>query len=175
MGVIEGAAVADLFAGSGAMGIEALSRGAAHVVFVETDRAAVESIQANLTATGFDRAAVEIVRVDAVRWAQKSVPVDVAIIDPPYAFEGWPDLLAALDAQVIVCESGGPLEVGPSWEVLRSKRYGSTVVTVARSRGAGQTGGPGPVPDLGEPQGAASVPGHGWPAVASESLRGAGA
>jgi 16S rRNA (guanine966-N2)-methyltransferase len=140
MGAIDGATVVDLFAGSGAMGIEALSRGAACVVFVETDRAAVESIEANLAATGFDRAAGEIVRVDAVRWAQRSTPVDVAIIDPPYAFEGWSDLLAELDAQVIVCESGGPLDLGPAWEVLRSKRYGSTVVTVARTRGAGNTG-----------------------------------
>jgi 16S rRNA (guanine966-N2)-methyltransferase len=139
MGAIEGATVADLFAGSGAMGIEALSRGAVRVVFVETDRAAVESIEANLAATGFDGATVEIVRVDAVRWAQRSEPVDVAIIDPPYAFDGWPDLLAGLDAQVIVCESGGPLDLGPAWQVLRSKRYGSTVVTVAQTRRAGNT------------------------------------
>jgi 16S rRNA (guanine966-N2)-methyltransferase len=137
---VHDATVADVFAGTGAMGIEALSRGAARVVFVETDRAAVATIEANLAATGFDHARTEIARVDAVRWAQRSVPVDLAIIDPPYAFEEWPALLAGLDAQVIVCESGGPLELGPGWGVLKTKRYGSTVVTVAQRTGAGQTG-----------------------------------
>ena len=139
LGAVEGARVADLFAGSGAMGIESLSRGAREVVFVETDRDAVAAIEANLAATGFDRATTEVVRVDAIRWAQRSTPVDLAIIDPPYAFEGWPELLGVLDAQVIVCESGTDLDPGPGWEVLKRKRYGSTVVTVARARGAGNT------------------------------------
>ena len=71
-------------------------------------------IEANLAATGFDRATTEVVRVDAIRWAQRSTPVDLAIIDPPYAFEGWPELLGVLDAQVIVCESGTDLDPGPA-------------------------------------------------------------
>jgi 16S rRNA (guanine966-N2)-methyltransferase len=140
MGAVEGAKVADLFAGSGAMGIEALSRGAREVVFVETDRAAVAAIEVNLDATGFERTGVEIVRVDALRWAQRGVSVDLAIIDPPYAFDGWAALLDALNAQVIVCESGTEFDLGPRWEVLKRKRYGSTVVTVAQERGAGQAG-----------------------------------
>ena len=126
------AAVADLFAGSGAMGIEALSRGARSVVFVETDRDAVAAIEANLAVTGFAGDGAEIARVDVLRWAERKLPVDLAIIDPPYAFDRWPALLEALDAQVIVCESGGPIDLGPDWEVLNRKRYGSTVVTVAR-------------------------------------------
>ena len=89
-------------------------------------------VEANLAATGFDRASTEVVRVDALRWAERSTPLDLAIIDPPYAFEGWPELLSALDAQVIVCESGSDLDPGPAWEVLKRKRYGSTVVTVAQ-------------------------------------------
>jgi 16S rRNA (guanine966-N2)-methyltransferase len=133
MGVVEGATVADLFAGTGAMGIEALSRGAAAVTFVETDRDAVEAIHANLTATGFTG---EVVRVDVVRWASRGQPVDLALVDPPYTFDDWPELLGALRARVVVCEAAAELDPGPQWEVLRAKRYGGTVVTVVQSRGA---------------------------------------
>ena len=140
MDVLQGATVADLFAGSGAMGIEALSRGADAVTFVETDRAATDAIRDNLQATGFSG---DIVRLDAVRWAERGHPVDLALIDPPYAFDEWSQLLGSLRAAVVVCETAGELDPGGGWEVLRAKRYGGTVVTVARSRGAtGRTAGP---------------------------------
>ncbi|MDQ1439072.1 MAG: rRNA (guanine966-N2)-methyltransferase [Acidimicrobiaceae bacterium] len=124
---VQGASVADLFAGSGAMGIEALSRGAASAVFVDHDTAAVAVVKANLTALGF---AGQVRRDDVLRWAQTAAPVDLAIVDPPYSFEAWPDLLAVLPAGLAVLESDRPVDPGPGWEVLRSKRYGGTVVVL---------------------------------------------
>ncbi len=75
--------VADLFAGSGALGIEALSRGAAHCLFVEQDRAAVDVIRDNLDTFGAQgRATVETGSVMQMRAARE--PVDVMLLDPPY-------------------------------------------------------------------------------------------
>ncbi|MDA9918262.1 16S rRNA (guanine(966)-N(2))-methyltransferase RsmD [Erythrobacter sp.] len=75
--------IADLFAGSGALGIEALSRGAAHCLFVEQDRAAVDVIRANITT--FDaraRATIETMSVMHLRPARE--PYDLILLDPPY-------------------------------------------------------------------------------------------
>jgi 16S rRNA (guanine966-N2)-methyltransferase len=137
LGGVEGAAVVDLFAGSGALGIEALSRGAAHAIFVEQDRQATVTIRANLAATGLaDRATV--VGDDVLRWvgAQRERRVDLVLCDPPYAFDQWPVLLAGLYplTSMIVVETGADLDLdlGSGWEILRAKRYGGTVVTVAR-------------------------------------------
>ncbi|MEA3062681.1 MAG: rRNA (guanine966-N2)-methyltransferase [Sphingomonadales bacterium] len=80
IGSFEGLRVADLFAGSGALGLEALSRGAAHCVFVETDRAAVEAIRRNLAALG---ASGEILTTPAEH-ARLPGPLDLAFLDPPY-------------------------------------------------------------------------------------------
>jgi len=132
MDAVDGASVVDLFAGSGALGIEALSRGAAHAVFVDDARAAVEAIQANVASTGLaDRA--RVARGEAVGWAATSPSrFDLALVDPPYAFDGWHALLELLPADVVVIESDRPVEVSDRWEVLRDRRYGSTVVRIAR-------------------------------------------
>ncbi len=87
---LRGARFLDLFAGSGAAGIEALSRGAAEAVFVEHDRIAVQIIHANLDRT--ELAATEratVVRADVVRWLRDperagEPPIDIALVDPPY-------------------------------------------------------------------------------------------
>jgi len=143
---IEGLVVADLFAGSGALGIEALSRGAARVVFVDADRQATTTIRTNLARTGLAGPQAEVVQADVLRWlggggAGGDPPhIDLALCDPPYAFADWPTLLDRLApvSGMVVLESGlagtsgAPLEPGPEWEVLRVKRYGGTVVTVAR-------------------------------------------
>lgn len=134
LGALDGAVVADLFAGSGAMGIEALSRGAAQATFVDDDPTAVDAIRANLAVTGLaDRATV--VRADAVAWVADAPPVDLAIADPPYAFTDWPVLLDGIRAEVVVLESGRPVDPGSEWRILRQKHYGSTVVTVVRAAG----------------------------------------
>lgn len=83
LGDFEGLQIADLFAGSGALGLEALSRGAESCLFVEQDRAAVEVIRANVTALGAGaRARVEAGSVMALRAAPK--PLDLILADPPY-------------------------------------------------------------------------------------------
>jgi 16S rRNA (guanine966-N2)-methyltransferase len=134
---VEGARVVDLFAGSGAMGIEALSRGAAAVTFVERDRAAVAAVRANLAATGLAGPGVTVVSSDAERWLARGERSDLILCDPPYAYSAWPDLLAAMAplTRLAVIETGGPMDLGPAWDALKIKRYGSTVVSIARPAG----------------------------------------
>jgi 16S rRNA (guanine966-N2)-methyltransferase len=134
LGIVSGAAVLDLFAGSGAMGIEALSRGAVRATFVDHDLAARRAIGTNLAACGLTEAA-EIVAAPAERFlagAGQSRHWDLAILDPPYDYDGWPELLLELPATVAVLE--GPTAIDPpfGWEVLRAKRYGRTHVVIAQ-------------------------------------------
>ena len=136
---LDGLAVVDLFAGSGAMGIEALSRGAASVAFVESAPAALRCIEANLEALGLTGQA-RVVRDDALRFVTRAGDFDLALCDPPYEFDAWDRLLVPLRAPLAVLESGRPLELPGAWESIRSKRYGGTLVTVVRSLGAHQKG-----------------------------------
>lgn len=131
LGEIGGARVVDLFAGSGAMGIEALSRGAAHCTFVERDRAAVAVLRRNLASLGVD-ASASVVEADAATHAARVGSVDILIADPPYGFSEWEKLLAGADAALVVLESDrdpGPIA---EWTTVRSKRYGRTHVTFLR-------------------------------------------
>ena len=130
---LDGARVLDLFAGTGALGIEALSRGAAEVTFVEASDAAVESVRANLVSTGLSSRGT-VVRADVIRWLQTAAPADLAFVDPPYSFPDWQLVLGRLAAGVAVLESDRELDVGHRWDVLKSKRYGGTVVTLVRPR-----------------------------------------
>ncbi|HEX5267663.1 MAG TPA: RsmD family RNA methyltransferase [Acidimicrobiales bacterium] len=129
---VGGAEVVDLYAGTGAMGIEALSRGAAGATFVETDPAAVLAIETNLAATGLGPGHVvrrdvdAFLRSGAVR--SRPGPFDLAFCDPPYGFEGWDDLLAALPARLVVAEAGAPIPSRAGRPLIRSRRYGGTVV-----------------------------------------------
>jgi 16S rRNA (guanine966-N2)-methyltransferase len=189
---LEGISVVDLFAGTGAMGIEALSRGASSVVFVERDRLALESVRKNLVSVGLldpedarhhvwaggstgveanGGGTVELVRAGVLEWLEAhaweavsgsaaispeagshggggteaptglvSSPgtwrrFDLALVDPPYAFDQWPRLLHLLEAQVAVLESNRPIEVPARFDVTRTKRYGGTLVTVIRASG----------------------------------------
>jgi 16S rRNA (guanine966-N2)-methyltransferase len=137
MAAVEGAVAADLFAGSGALGIEALSRGAARVSFVDHDQRAVATIRANLAATGFAGPRAGVVRADALRWLDSAAPLDLVLCDPPYAYHRWPALLGALASVtgLVLLETGDRLDLGAGWQVLREKHYGGTVVTVARPAG----------------------------------------
>lgn len=135
MGAVEGAAVLDLFAGSGAMGIEALSRGAARVTFVERDRRALATIRANLESLGLGPDRAVVVAGDGLallRSGRLPGPYDLAILDPPFAFDAWGELLAGLHAEVAACESPRPVDPPLGWRVARSKAYGGTVVTIVR-------------------------------------------
>ena len=129
--VVDGARVLDLFAGTGAMGIEALSRGAAHCTFVESDRAALEVLRANLRSLGLESRAT-VVASDAVRAASSVAGIDLLVADPPYGFTDWSALLAGTGASFAVLESGR--EIGPvdGWDTIREKRYGRTHVAFLR-------------------------------------------
>ncbi len=125
---IDGARVADLYAGSGAMGIELLSRGAAHCTFVERAPDAVRVIRANLAKLGLtDRSTV--LAADAVAALRSLGAVDLVIADPPYGFGGWDELLAGSRAGVAVLEGDAPVEPPPGWRVTKHKVHGRTHVS----------------------------------------------
>lgn len=128
--LVRDATVADLYAGSGALGIEALSRGAAHCTFVERDRQALRTLRANLATLGLDDRST--VKTGDALSVVAAIDVDVLIADPPYDFDRWADLLAATRAPFVVAEAGhelARLDPGEAWEVIRSRRYGRTWVT----------------------------------------------
>ncbi|CAN5741245.1 16S rRNA (guanine(966)-N(2))-methyltransferase RsmD [soil metagenome] len=138
LGAVEEAAALDLFAGSGALGREALSRGAERVTFVERHRAALAAIDTNLRATSLHGSA-RVVRGDALglleRHDELIGPYDLVLCDPPYAFAGWGRLFASLPCRlaadaVVVVEADHDLDPGDGWRVLRAGRYGGTVVTL---------------------------------------------
>jgi 16S rRNA (guanine966-N2)-methyltransferase len=129
--VVEGARILDCFAGTGAMGIEALSRGAAYVTFIERDRNALAALERNITALGVkDRST--IVRGDALALASSCRDVSLVLADPPYDYANWEELLAVLPGNLVVAESAAPVEAPAGWEMLRTRRYGRTHVTFLR-------------------------------------------
>jgi 16S rRNA (guanine966-N2)-methyltransferase len=137
LGGVDGLLVADLCAGSGAMGIEALSRGAASVTFVDHSPVALAAVRANLAAVGLDDSErtgdATLVRADLDRWAATTESrYDLVLCDPPYDYGGWETLLARLPTDLAVLESGSEFAAPPGWGVIRRKRYGGTIVTVAR-------------------------------------------
>jgi 16S rRNA (guanine966-N2)-methyltransferase len=132
-GLVEGARVLDLFAGSGAMGVEALSRGAAHATFVDDDAQARKAVTANLRATGLaDQAEVVADRAERFLARYAGPPYDLAFCDPPYVFDRWDELLAALPAPFVVTETPSALRLPAGWDEVRATRYGRTWVTFAQ-------------------------------------------
>ena len=125
--VVEGARVLDLFAGTGAMGIEALSRGAAHCVFVERDRDALAVLKKNISALGLsDRTTV--LAIDALAAVSRQPDIDLIIADPPYGFDQWHDLIVDAQAAVVVLESDRAVGAIEGWDTIREKKYGRTHV-----------------------------------------------
>ena len=135
LGAIDGARVLDLFAGTGALGIEALSRGAAEAVFVEHDLRVAAVLRANLESTGLaDSATVMVLDADAaLDQLARGRRFDVAVVDPPYAFDAWPELLGNLRADLVVAESNRPVDAGPRFAIHHRRRHGGTVVTFAQA------------------------------------------
>lgn len=134
MDCVEGATVVDLFAGSGALGIESLSRGAAGAVMVDSSADAVAAIRENLSVLGEARDRATVVRSDVMRYLAGAPTFDLALVDPPYAYGHWPELLGLLAerAALVVAETRSPLDMGPGWETVKVKRYGGTVVCIAQ-------------------------------------------
>jgi 16S rRNA (guanine966-N2)-methyltransferase len=122
----------DAFAGSGALGIEALSRGAAHCTFIERDRDALEVLKRNVDTLGLtDRAT--IVRGDAMQQLAAVKGATLIVADPPYEFAKWHELLDLVQADFVVAESDRDMTLeNPAitgWEVTRVKRYGRAYVS----------------------------------------------
>ena len=134
LGDLDGMRVADLACGSGALGIEALSRGAASCTFVDISSRSLGAARANVAAVGLGGASATFVRDDLVRWAGRQPPeaLDLVLVDPPYAWDGWPQLLEALagTAAAVAAESDREIVPPPTWASLRSRRHGGTVVGV---------------------------------------------
>ena len=139
---IQGAHVLDLFAGSGAIGIEALSRGAAQVTFVDKEPRGLAILRQNLDALELKERA-HVVRGDVVRWLESS-PDEVGraglvILDPPYEDFVLDRTLIALDAALtdaMVVAEHSRRQAMPSLQRLkvdRQRRYGDTMVTVLRT------------------------------------------
>ncbi len=126
-GVLRDAVVADLYAGSGAIGIEALSRGAATCLFVERGRPALAVLRENLEALGLTGRA-KVMASDALAIAP-TIDADIVIADPPYDFDEWDRLLGLLAVDMVVAEAGRAIDPPAGWTVTRSKRYGRTWLT----------------------------------------------
>jgi 16S rRNA (guanine966-N2)-methyltransferase len=138
---VAGARALDLFAGSGALGIEALSRGAESAVFVERDALALRSLRANLGSLGLapPRAYVRerdvLIALQTAR--RRKETYDLLFIDPPYSHaHGWteklsaalPPLLGPAARVVVESDRRAPLRLG--LEVERERRYGDTSITI---------------------------------------------
>ncbi|MFD4629809.1 16S rRNA (guanine(966)-N(2))-methyltransferase RsmD [Streptomyces sp. NPDC058284] len=136
-GTLDGARVLDLYAGSGAVGLEALSRGAAHTLLVEADARAARTIRENVKSVGLPGAEVRAGKAaQIVRGGAPTTPYDLVFLDPPYAVgdddlreilltlrsEGWltPEALVTVERSTRGGEFGWP----EGFEPLRSRRYG---------------------------------------------------
>ncbi|MFI1798600.1 16S rRNA (guanine(966)-N(2))-methyltransferase RsmD [Streptomyces sp. NPDC020379] len=145
-GPLEGTRVLDLYGGSGAVGLEALSRGAAHVLLVEADARAVRTIRDNVRAVGLPGAEVRAGKAaQVVAGPVPAAPYDVVFLDPPYAVgnddlreilltlraQGW----LADDALVTVERStrGGEFPWPDGFEPLRARRYGEGTLWYGRA------------------------------------------
>ena len=126
---LDGLACLDLFAGSGALGFEALSRGAGRVVMVESDRAVAQGLRESARELGAGD--VEVVHDEALAWlARPGERFDVAFVDPPYASELAAAALARLPARLnpgarVYVESPAALALEAPWRVLREDRAGA--------------------------------------------------
>ncbi|MEU3144780.1 MULTISPECIES: 16S rRNA (guanine(966)-N(2))-methyltransferase RsmD [unclassified Streptomyces] len=148
-GPLHGERVLDLYAGSGAVGLEALSRGAGHALLVEADSRAVRTVRDNVKALGLPGAEVRPGKAEQViRTPPPAEPYDVVFLDPPYAVSdddlreilltlrtgGW----LADEALVTVERStrGGEFAWPPGFEALRSRRYGEGTFWYGRAAAA---------------------------------------
>jgi 16S rRNA (guanine966-N2)-methyltransferase len=148
LGDLQQASVLDLFAGTGALGIEALSRGAGRAVFVERDPGAVRALRANLAALELDAPEADVRRGDALAALQsareRAETYDLVFIDPPYgharrppAYPWGPRLSGLLPAVLspaarIVVECDRRLPLALEIEIEHERRYGDTSITIHR-------------------------------------------
>lgn len=143
LGDVRGAAALDLFAGAGALGIEALSRGAARVVFVDRSRPALAALRANLDALGIGADAAQVLGGDALEYLRRATrradTYDLVFIDPPYRSAGemgaelstlLPPLLQP-QARIVV-ESGRRAPLALQAQLEHERDYGDTSIRIYR-------------------------------------------
>ena len=141
---IAGARCLDLFAGSGALGLEALSRGASEVVFVEQAVAASRALQEQLTRFGAERCA-KVAEMGAARYLRAAAqPFDIVFLDPPFGRDALAEYVPMLDAGnwlngggLVYLENektAGVPELPTHWELLKSKTAGEVGYHLARVR-----------------------------------------
>lgn len=139
VGSFEGLRVADLYAGSGALGLEALSRGAAHATFVEHDRSALAAIRANLLALKAEARAE--VRPMSAAMLPPAQPFDVVFADPPYAAGSGTSVVEAVRAAdwladggwlAIETEAKEAVQAG-DWKIETERRVGRARLTLIRA------------------------------------------
>ena len=140
LGSFEGLRVADLYAGSGALGLEALSRGAAHSTFVENDRAALKAIEANAATLGVTHRIA--VRATSAAALPKAEPFDLILADPPYspgsgtavasavATAGW---LSGGGWMAVETKRGDDVAAPEGWTVDATRDVGRARLTLLRS------------------------------------------
>lgn len=140
---VRGARAADVFCGQGGFGLEALSRGAAHACFIDSDRRAMRDLQEIVAQWGL-RERSRILAGPAERMLLKlPAPADIMFADPPFFYPGWPAVLAAAarglapDGLLITeVSSREPFAAGPHWQVQDTRDYGdATVRFLRRCRG----------------------------------------
>lgn len=139
-GAVEGARVLDAFAGTGALGLEALSRGASHATFLESGREALAALRLNIAAC---KAGDEtrVIPGDALKPPRATQPCSLVFLDPPYgkglAGEAIPALAASgwVAPGAVVCAELGPADAPPElgWEVLAERAHGKARLLVLRA------------------------------------------
>jgi 16S rRNA (guanine966-N2)-methyltransferase len=138
--VVDGATCLDLFAGTGALGLEALSRGAHRAAFVEKDARAVAALRANLTR--LKQADGCVIAADVAAWlATPPTPHDLVFIDPPFALDLWTGTARALEAGgwlgphawiYVECPPATPWQPPATWHVHRQGQAGEVAYTLYR-------------------------------------------
>ncbi len=139
-GAVEGQPVLDAFAGTGALGLEALSRGAARATFIEQDRAALAALRANISACREEEAS-QVLAADATRPPRAVAACTLIFMDPPYGKELVPRALAALGAAgwvapgALICAEVGREETPdlPGFSLLAERVHGAARILVLRA------------------------------------------
>ncbi|MEO0370584.1 MAG: 16S rRNA (guanine(966)-N(2))-methyltransferase RsmD [Pseudomonadota bacterium] len=133
---LHGARVLDVFAGTGALGLEALSRGAAHVTFIDQGRAALKLLRANIATCGAEDA-THILPRDARKPGPAQMPATLTFLDPPYGKALGEKALTALiendwltPKSLIIWEENTPVVAPPSFTALDERRYGDTTIHI---------------------------------------------
>jgi 16S rRNA (guanine966-N2)-methyltransferase len=137
---LEGARVLDAFAGTGALGLEALSRGAGWVAFMESQASALAALERNIEALG-ERAHAQVIGADVLRPPKAEAPADIVLMDPPYsqglaepalsalAGAGWITTETLVVVELMAKE---PFEAPPGFDITDERRYGKARLVFVR-------------------------------------------